>query len=105
MRNVTGPYLLSAGDDDAPVPAALAGLARRMGLLPDDLDRQVAVRREADDKTWGDLADLIARKLTAAGFRRHDPYGPRGNGDCRGGAASLTGHEHERYRQVQHLDQ
>lgn len=80
MRNVTDPYLLSAGDD-APVPEALAGLARRMGLLPDDLDdldRQAAARREADDQAWGDLAGQVAGKLTAAGFRRHDPFGPRG---------------------------
>jgi hypothetical protein len=91
VQNVTDPYLLSASDD-APTPAALADrigeLARRMrvprtmleDMPPEDLDRmeQTAARREADDETWGDLADSIARKLTAAGFRRHDPYGQRG---------------------------
>jgi len=88
---VTDPYLLS-GNDDAPAPAALADrigeLARRIGvprtmleeMPPEDLDRmeQTAARREADADTWGDLADSIARKLTAAGFRRHDPLGQRG---------------------------
>ena len=37
-----------------------------------------AARREADEEAWGDLADLIARKLAAAGFRRHNPRGQRG---------------------------
>jgi hypothetical protein len=90
VRTVTDQYLLS-GNDDAPVPAAPAGrideLARRMGvprtmldMPPETLDgiEQSAARTEAGQETWGDLADWIARKLTAAGFRRHDPFGQRG---------------------------
>lgn len=49
--------------------------------MPSDaLDQmeQSAARREADEEMRGDLADSIARKLTAAGFRRHDPFGRRG---------------------------
>jgi hypothetical protein len=88
---VTDPYLLSA-NDDASVPTASAGrideLARRMHVSrtmledtpPEILDRmeQYAAHRGALEETWGDLADSIARKLTAAGFRRHDPFGQRG---------------------------
>lgn len=88
---MTDPYLLSA-NDDAPVHTASADrvneLARRMRVprtmledMPSEtLDRmeQSAARREAREETWGDLADSIAKKLTAAGFRRHDPYGQRG---------------------------
>jgi hypothetical protein len=88
---VTDPYLFS-GDDDAPAPAALADrigkLARSIGvspsvfedMTPETLDQmeQSAVRREAVEEAWGDLADSVSRKLTAAGFRRHDPYGHRG---------------------------
>jgi len=88
---VTDPYLIS-GNDDAPVPAAPADriddLARRMRLPrtmledmpPEALDgiEQSAAHLEAGQETWGDLADSIARKLTAAGFRRHDPFGQRG---------------------------
>ena len=46
----------------------------------DMLDRmeEFAARSEANWERWGDLTDLIVRKLTAAGFRRHDPSGPRG---------------------------
>jgi hypothetical protein len=43
-----------------------------------DQMEQSAARSEADEETWGDLAGSIARKLTAAGFRRHDPLGQRG---------------------------
>lgn len=43
-----------------------------------DLEEYITARREADEQAWGDLADLIARKLTAAGFRRHYPRGQRG---------------------------
>jgi hypothetical protein len=88
---VTDPYLLS-GADDEPVPAARADrtgeIARRIGVprtmlegMPaDDLDRmeQSAARREANEETWGDLADSVARKLTAAGFRQHNQRGQRG---------------------------
>jgi hypothetical protein len=91
VRNVTDPFLLSASDD-APVPAAPADrigeLARRMhvsramlgDMPPDTLDRmeQFAARSEAHHERWGDLSDLIVRKLTAAGFRQHDPSGQRG---------------------------
>ena len=91
VRTVTDPYLLS-GNDDAPVPAAPADrideLARRMrvprtmleDMPPETLDRieQSVARTEAGQETWGNLADSIARKLTAAGFRRHDPFGQRG---------------------------
>jgi hypothetical protein len=91
VRNVTDPFLLSASDD-APVPAAPADrigeLARRMGVsraflqgLPPETFSQmeeVAARAEAHQERWGDLNDLIVRKLTAAGFRQHDPFGPRG---------------------------
>jgi hypothetical protein len=91
VRKVTDPFLLS-GSDDTPAPAATANrlgeLARRMGVSrallqdtpPDVLDRmeEFAARSEANNERWGDLTDLIARKLTAAGFRRHDPSGPRG---------------------------
>jgi hypothetical protein len=88
---VTDPYLLSASDD-TPVPAVAAGrineIARRMhvpgtmlkDMPPEILDRmeQFAAHREELEETWGDLADSIAMKLTAAGFRRHDPAGQRG---------------------------
>jgi hypothetical protein len=88
---VTDPYLLSA-NDDAPVPAALADriseLARRMrvprtmleDMTPEDIDHmeQSTARMDANEETWGELADSIARKLTAAGFRRHKPDGQRG---------------------------
>lgn len=49
-------------------------------VSPETLDRleQSAARIEAKEETWGGLAALIAKKLTAAGFRRHDPYGERG---------------------------
>ena len=91
VRTVTDPYLLSA-NDDAPVPATPADrldeLARKMRVPrtmledtpPEILDHmeQSAARREADEEAWGDLADSVARKLTAAGFRRHDPLGQRG---------------------------
>jgi hypothetical protein len=91
VRSVTDPYLLS-GNDDGPVPAVPAGktdeLARRMhvprtmleDMPPGILEgiEQSAARIEAGQKTWRDLADSIARKLTAAGFRRHDPLGQRG---------------------------
>jgi hypothetical protein len=88
---VTDPYLLS-GSDDAPGPAVPADmineLARRMGVprtmledMPqetlDQINQSVA-RTEADQEAWGGLADSIASTLTAAGFRRHDPYGHRG---------------------------
>jgi hypothetical protein len=63
-------------------------LARRMGVprtmledMPQEtLDQisQSVARAEADQETWGDLANSIASKLTAAGFRQHDPYGHRG---------------------------
>jgi hypothetical protein len=38
-------------------------------MPPETLDRmeQSVARREADEEAWGDLADSIARKLTAAG--------------------------------------
>jgi len=44
------------------------------------LDRmeQSAARMEALGQTWGDLADSVTKRLTAAGFRRHDLYGQRG---------------------------
>jgi len=88
---VTDPYLRSA-NDDAPAPAALADrigeLARRMRvprtmlerMRPEDLDlmERSAACTESNEETWGELADSIARKLTAAGFRRHDPYSQRG---------------------------
>lgn len=88
---MTDPYLLS-GNDNGAVAAASADrtgeLARRMrvpramleGMSSEDLDRmqQSAARREADEEAWGDLADLVTRKLTAAGFRRHNPLGQRG---------------------------
>lgn len=88
---MTDPFLLS-GSDDAPLPAGpvdrFGELARRMGVsramlqdMPTDmLDRmeEFAARSEANSERWGDLTDLIVRKLTAAGFRRHDPSGPRG---------------------------
>jgi hypothetical protein len=91
VRNVTDPFLLSARDD-APVPAAPAdridGLARRMHVsrstlqdMPSEiLDRmeEFAARSEAHSERWGDLTGLIVRTLTAAGFRQHDPFGPRG---------------------------
>jgi hypothetical protein len=91
VRNVTDPYLLSA-NDDASVPAAQADrineLARRIhvprmmleDMPPEVLDgmEQSAARIEADEEAWGDLADWIVRKLTAAGFRRHNPLGERG---------------------------
>ena len=91
VRNVTDPFLLSASDD-APVPAAPADrigtLARRMhvsrtmlqDMPPGMLDRmeEFAARSQAHRERWGDLTDLIVRKLTAAGFRQHDPFGPRG---------------------------
>jgi hypothetical protein len=50
------------------------------GMSSEDLDRmeESAARREADEEAWGDLADQVARKLTAAGFRRHNPLGQRG---------------------------
>lgn len=60
MRIVTDSYPLSTSDD-APVPAHTA---YRSG--------------ELERKVWGDLAGLVARRLTAAGFRRHDPRGQRG---------------------------
>lgn len=46
----------------------------------EDLTRleQSAMRIEAAEQTWGDLAGSIAGTLTAAGFRRHNPFGPRG---------------------------
>ena len=49
-------------------------------MPPETLDRmeQLVARRETNEDAWGDLADSVARKLTAAGFRRHDPYGQRG---------------------------
>lgn len=49
-------------------------------MPPETLDRmeQLVARRETNEEAWGDLADSVARKLTAAGFRRHDPYGQRG---------------------------
>jgi len=49
-------------------------------MPPETLDRmeESAAHIKAREKTWGDLADSIARKLTAAGFRRHDPTGQRG---------------------------
>ena len=49
-------------------------------MPPEILDRmeQSAAHRQALEETWGDLADSIAKKLTAAGFRRHDPCGQRG---------------------------
>jgi hypothetical protein len=63
-------------------------LARRMhvprmmleDMPPETLDRmeQLVARRETNEEAWGDLADSVARKLTAAGFRRHDLYGQRG---------------------------
>lgn len=88
---MTDPYLLSV-NGDSPVLAAAVDridqLARRTRvsrtMLEDmpaeilDSMEQAAARREADEETWGDLADSIARKLTAAGFRRHDPLGQRG---------------------------
>jgi hypothetical protein len=91
VRRVTDPYLLSA-NDDAPVPAIPADRApkptsslRRLiaprplpeGVPPEILDRVEEFTARAQE-TWGDLADLIARKLTAAGFQRHDPRGHRG---------------------------
>jgi hypothetical protein len=44
------------------------------------LDRmdEFAARSEAHSQRWGDLTDSIIRTLTAAGFRQHDPFGPRG---------------------------
>lgn len=88
---MTDPYLLSANDDErAPVALAdrIGELARKMrvprtmlgDITPELLDHmeQTAVRVEAVAETWGELADSIARKLTAAGFRRHDPLGQRG---------------------------
>jgi hypothetical protein len=49
-------------------------------IPPEVLDRmeQFAAHRETLEETWGDLADSIAMKLTAAGFRQHDPAGQRG---------------------------
>lgn len=49
-------------------------------MPPETLDRmeQFAARSEAHHERWGDLTGLIVRKLTAAGFRQHDPFGPRG---------------------------
>jgi hypothetical protein len=88
---VTDPFLLSTSDDAAgpAAPADRSGeLARRMHVsrallrdMPSDmLDRmeEFAARSEANNERWGDLTALIIRKLTAAGFRRHDPSGPRG---------------------------
>ena len=49
--------------------------------MPSDiLDRmeEFAARSEVHRERWGDLTDLIVKKLTAAGFRQHDPFGPRG---------------------------
>lgn len=74
------------------MPTAVADrigeLARRMGvprtmledMPPETLDRlgHCAARIETEEAEWGDLADLIAGKLAAAGFRRHDPLGQRG---------------------------
>jgi hypothetical protein len=91
VRNVTDPFLLSAYDD-APVPAAPADrigqLARKMhvsramlrDMPPDTLARmeEFAARSEAHRERWGDLTGLIVSKLTAAGFRRHDPLGQHG---------------------------
>ena len=91
VRNMTDPLLLSASDD-APVPAAPADrigeLAHKMHIsrtmrqdMPSEtLDQmeQLAARREAHHERWGDLSDLIVRKLTAAGFRQHGPFGQRG---------------------------
>jgi hypothetical protein len=91
VRNVTDPFLLSA-NDAPPAPAASADsigeLAYRMGVprsLLDDMPPETLARleeatadMEAKEETWGELAGLLARKLTAAGFRRHDPCGPRG---------------------------
>jgi hypothetical protein len=88
---VTDPYLLSA-NEDAPATAAptdrIGELAHRTGMPrrvfenmpPEELDimEQVAARSEADEDAWGDLADSVARELTAAGFRRHNPVGQRG---------------------------
>ena len=49
-------------------------------MPPETLDRmeEFVARSEAHHERWGDLNDLIIRKLTAAGFRQHDPFGPRG---------------------------
>lgn len=49
-------------------------------LPPEILDQmeQTAATVEAARETWGDLADSIAGKLTAAGFRQHNPLGQRG---------------------------
>ena len=49
-------------------------------MPPETLDRmeQLVARRETNEEAWGDLADSVARKLTVAGFRRHDPYCQRG---------------------------
>lgn len=91
VRNVTDPFLLSASGD-APLPAAPADrigkLTRRVrvprtmleDMPPEDLDRmeQSAARMQARQERWGDLADAVAQKLTAAGFRRHEAYGKRG---------------------------
>lgn len=49
--------------------------------MPSDvIDRmeQFAARGEANQQTWGDLADSIVKKLKAAGFRQHNLYGQRG---------------------------
>jgi hypothetical protein len=58
------------------------GVSRALlqGMSPEILDRmeEFAARTEAHYERWGDLTDLIVRKLTAAGFRQHDPSGPRG---------------------------
>ena len=49
-------------------------------IPPETLDRmeQSAAHIKVREETWGDVADSITKKLTAAGFRRHDPFGQRG---------------------------